>query len=742
MVKEIDDHVVHMINDQFTLEEQLLKRKISCLELELARGNHHLSSLQQLINSQKYMIYQQASPQHADNINNDDTDDEVTTIVMSSSTRSAKRQCVENMKQDLHTLSSGLSGSKRQSSSLYSRRADGKFVRFKCPQCERMDFNSRVGFINHCKNAHELCYNSVQEYFDYCHVEVDDSEVPADDPCRWQQSVGVIHQMDSIVDGMVDENGELVAADLQLMGIKEFDDDTVVAKVITLDDDDVEESIDEPATPVADQELESSLQQHQDDEQKRKEKMGTAYTEFPEHGRDMTALGLPSMHVQKQKTSRYYIKRRVIIGTTSQCLPASSGTKDTHKWSIYVKCPNPDPRQPNEISTFVRAVKFYLHPSLKPNDVVKCDAPPFFINNTGWGEFPVRIRLYFWDDEMNKPVDLIHQLTLCRTDLNGSIKGPEIPFDIELARESHFMEACGPTDLELENQHINMSKYVVKREQFERSMYDKARILDEAAKNNDNLLFSAPLIANEAKHDKRVCDHCKFCGSHLDIHRFDFTEARRTDKPTQPHDPSKCQFRPVTRKGKVRSIFTTAAPFNSLIDSVTEHNGLHVDISVNSPKRIAASNIEKKSFDMQSYETMMERVKTKIPKEQWLWPLDVMKWKPQFEQQLRLADSRRCAPPMRQRAEQLSIMIYAATSLFAKKLLSETLELYLQETAVEEEDQLALDLPETPEAKPDKIITPYHLYRILYSKRKLEYDFLTTSFLETSKETPATTTGE
>jgi len=57
----------------------------------------------------------------------------------------------------------------------------------------------------------------------------------------------------------------------------------------------------------------------------------------------------------------------------------------------------------------VRKVRFFLHPSFEPNDLVDVVMPPFHLTRRGWGEFPVRVQLHFIDPR-NKPVDIIHSL--------------------------------------------------------------------------------------------------------------------------------------------------------------------------------------------------------------------------------------------------------------------------------------------------------------------------------------------
>jgi transcription initiation factor IIF auxiliary subunit len=73
---------------------------------------------------------------------------------------------------------------------------------------------------------------------------------------------------------------------------------------------------------------------------------------------------------------------------------------------IYVTTPH----GAEDISSFLSCVRYHLHPSYKPNDVVDVAKPPFHLTRLGWGEFPIRVQLHFVDSRRNKLVDVFHQL--------------------------------------------------------------------------------------------------------------------------------------------------------------------------------------------------------------------------------------------------------------------------------------------------------------------------------------------
>lgn len=146
---------------------------------------------------------------------------------------------------------------------------------------------------------------------------------------------------------------------------------------------------------------------------------------------------MPRGNNEEMAGSRFYIKKGIIVGNISKMIQpgeSTSATPFTHKWKIYIRGPEIDPN----IETFVQKVRFYLHPSYKPNDIIEVAVPPFNLSRRGWGEFPVRIQLFFWDP-LNKPIDIIHMLKLNHMRTGGYKLGKEIRVDIDLDRNTKFV---------------------------------------------------------------------------------------------------------------------------------------------------------------------------------------------------------------------------------------------------------------------------------------------------------------
>ncbi|XP_025084009.1 YEATS domain-containing protein 2-like [Pomacea canaliculata] len=131
--------------------------------------------------------------------------------------------------------------------------------------------------------------------------------------------------------------------------------------------------------------------------------------------------------------SRFTEKKTIVVGNVSKHITDRQrevNDHSTHKWMVYVRGPRDNP----SIHSFVSKVWFFLHPSYRPNDRVEISSPPFHLTRRGWGEFPVRVQLHFWD-ERNKRVDIIHNLKLDRSYTGLQTLGAETVVEIELLRE-------------------------------------------------------------------------------------------------------------------------------------------------------------------------------------------------------------------------------------------------------------------------------------------------------------------
>ncbi|KAI8333172.1 hypothetical protein BC941DRAFT_504951 [Chlamydoabsidia padenii] len=162
----------------------------------------------------------------------------------------------------------------------------------------------------------------------------------------------------------------------------------------------------------------------------------TPVSEIPDDDNNTKTESLTSAIAEKG--SRFYIKRRIVVGNVSKYIPPDKRDPTlknyTHKWMIYVV----EPHQEKDKAQLLTGVRYHLHPSYKPYDVVDVTESPFRLTRLGWGEFPIRLQLYFVDKRRNKSLDIIHHLKLDYTLSGRQRLGSERGFDIELDRNTNF----------------------------------------------------------------------------------------------------------------------------------------------------------------------------------------------------------------------------------------------------------------------------------------------------------------
>ncbi|KAJ0165806.1 Protein AF-9 -like protein, partial [Colletotrichum tanaceti] len=110
------------------------------------------------------------------------------------------------------------------------------------------------------------------------------------------------------------------------------------------------------------------------------------------------------------------IKRPFIYGTTARPFDPETNPKPegvpedhTHSWEVFVKAVDD-----TDITYWLRRVQFKLHESI-PNHVRMIDGEPgkpFLIQETGWGEFEITIKMYYASESGEKPQTLYHNLRL------------------------------------------------------------------------------------------------------------------------------------------------------------------------------------------------------------------------------------------------------------------------------------------------------------------------------------------
>ncbi|KAM0334347.1 hypothetical protein ACHAQA_001372 [Verticillium albo-atrum] len=107
--------------------------------------------------------------------------------------------------------------------------------------------------------------------------------------------------------------------------------------------------------------------------------------------------------------------RPFVYGTTAIPFgpqnPKPPGVPDdhTHSWQVFVKG-----LDDTDVTYWLRRIQFKLHESI-PNHVRMIDGElgkPFVVNETGWGEFEITLKLYYAAESGEKPQTLYHHLRL------------------------------------------------------------------------------------------------------------------------------------------------------------------------------------------------------------------------------------------------------------------------------------------------------------------------------------------
>ncbi|KAI9742643.1 MAG: NuA4 histone H4 acetyltransferase complex and the SWR1 complex subunit [Claussenomyces sp. TS43310] len=89
--------------------------------------------------------------------------------------------------------------------------------------------------------------------------------------------------------------------------------------------------------------------------------------------------------------------------------PESAPADHTHSWTVFVKGVDD-----TDITYWLKKVQFKLHESI-PNPLRTVEAVPgqmFRVDETGWGEFEISIKLHYVSESLEKPQTLWHGLRL------------------------------------------------------------------------------------------------------------------------------------------------------------------------------------------------------------------------------------------------------------------------------------------------------------------------------------------
>eukprot|EP00842_Homolaphlyctis_polyrhiza_P005561 jgi/Hompol1/6005/HPOL_004787-RA len=163
--------------------------------------------------------------------------------------------------------------------------------------------------------------------------------------------------------------------------------------------------------------------------------------------------------------------------------------EERHKflWTVYLKDPDQDMNyEVSDLKRLIKKVRFFLHPDYQPYDVVDVTESPFELSQYGWGECPVRLQIYFWDP-INKPISIIHMLTLVPENPGKFSKGTERRLTIEISRntklhDSDAMPQAKRSEQDSDDTHLASSSSLNRTSQDDRLDESFLKVLDSACR--------------------------------------------------------------------------------------------------------------------------------------------------------------------------------------------------------------------------------------------------------------------
>ncbi|KAI8920871.1 yeats family-domain-containing protein [Powellomyces hirtus] len=115
------------------------------------------------------------------------------------------------------------------------------------------------------------------------------------------------------------------------------------------------------------------------------------------------------MSTLKSRLKTITHSRPIIYGTHATLLKPADKRGDpshTHKWTVYVRGIHNE-----DLSLYIKKVQFKLHESFE-HPVRTCEAPPYEVHETGWGEFDIPIKVLLNETIERGTINLVHTLQL------------------------------------------------------------------------------------------------------------------------------------------------------------------------------------------------------------------------------------------------------------------------------------------------------------------------------------------
>ncbi|CAG8488368.1 3459_t:CDS:10 [Paraglomus brasilianum] len=459
----------------------------------------------------------------------------------------------------------------------------------------------------------------------------------------------------------------------------------------------------------------------------------------------------------------------------------------THQWMIYVV----GPPNASNVSSFIRKVRFTLHQSYKPYHIVDVIEPPFQISRLGWGEFPVRIQLFFVD-KRNKPVELVHSLKLDYSNTGKQKVGEERRFDLELDRDTTFVELRPEvigSDIKRAKSGVNYksdypSATTSQTDALQSAIVDIKNTselenaivrpvpVDEHAKSNsetnfDNNLPKLPLTTRLPSETSSAsplqtpsqnttalvtCEtiqikYCRFCGCPVNWHENTSANIMLATY--------KCKHRPAClryKNSRLSSMTSAREALDTFLEVTHEDDDMEIDVGssihVSDNKIRASSSTTPQSEDTNDLLNNPQFINSLDPEGiDWVWDVvDQIKLPTVSATRLNINEDQMHVNERKVAVEQRLIvgnLIFQATKKFVKDIINKSLEIYKSELVDDPLPRFCKDcesMQTTKSTNPDqihegaKMLVPYHLYRTFVNNLD-SFDFLTNAMTgETAEE--------
>lgn len=381
----------------------------------------------------------------------------------------------------------------------YDIKPDGTILRMRCPTCGAEKFRSMLGFLNHCRIHCKLAFANQEDRLHRCGVPIPTEEIPV--------------EFQNLSHSLIQKSMELAQICVDVQPTKLVEDYTPDIKVM----------MDEPIE-LTDFGIQSKYPQ-----------ISQPSSSAAESIADNRHLNVK----MKKNVSRYYIKKEIIIGNVSRCLLGTGAVNETvggrpatHYFKLFIRdvsfrkrnSSNSIDPEDNGILRHIKFARFFLHSAYKPNDVIDIFEHPFTIERPAWGEFPIRIQLHFFD-EKNKPVDLVHLLSLFTSTSSRYDQGVERLHEVEIDRN---------TDFNLGSKFISQSIFPSEILDSDSDDSESESILrtNEIISQSSNVAGSSNQNSGAVEIDPSTLKYCRYCGiPHMPQHSFEIIQKNCAHKP-------------------------------------------------------------------------------------------------------------------------------------------------------------------------------------------------------------------